>query len=76
MEHIVEYRYPKAEDDDTDERKVQLASHEGDVVTLHYQHTFNRTSGRDEYGMGINTATTEQRRILCSTFVRFQAKLY
>jgi hypothetical protein len=61
LEHIVEYRYPKAEDDDTDERKAQLASHEGDVVTLHYQHTFNRTSGKDEYGMGINTATTEQR---------------
>lgn len=61
LEHIVEYRYPEAEDDDTDERKAQLASHEGDVVTLHYQHTFNRTSGKDEYGMGINTATTEQR---------------
>ena len=61
LEHIVEYRYPKAEDDDTDERKAQLASHEGDVVTLHYQHTFNRTSGKDEYGMGFNTATTEQR---------------
>lgn len=61
LEHIVEYHYPEAEDDDTDERKAQLASHEGDVVTLHYQHTFNRTSGKDEYGMGINTATTEQR---------------
>jgi hypothetical protein len=61
LEHIVEYRYPKAEDDDTEERKAQLAAHEGDVVTLHYQHTFNRSSGKDEYGMGINTATTEQR---------------
>ena len=59
LEHIVEYHYPKAEENDTDERKAQLAAHEGDVVTLHYQHTFNRTSGRD--GMGINTATTEQR---------------
>lgn len=61
LEHIVEYHYPKAEEDDTDERKAQLAAHDGDVVTLHYQHTFNRTSGKDEYGMGINTATTEQR---------------
>lgn len=61
LEHIVVYRYPKAEDDDTEERKAQLAAHEGDVVTLHYQHTFNRSSGKDEYGMGINTATTEQR---------------
>ena len=61
LEHVVEYRYPKAEESDSDERKTQLATHEGDVVTLHYQHTFNRTSGKDEYGMGINTATTEQR---------------
>lgn len=61
LEHIVEYHYPKAEENDTDERKAQLAAHEGDVVTLHYQHTFNRSSGKDEYGMGINTATTEQR---------------
>ena len=61
LEHIVEYRYPEAEENDTDERKAQLTAHEGDVVTLHYQHTFNRTSGKDEYGMCINTATTEQR---------------
>ena len=61
LEHVVEYRYPKAEESDSDERKAQLATHEGDIVTLHYQHTFNRSSGKDEYGMGINTATTEQR---------------
>lgn len=61
LEHIVEYHYPRAEDADSDERKAQLAAHEGDVVTLHYQHTFNRASGNDGYGMGINTATTEQR---------------
>jgi len=61
LEHIVEYHYPKAEESDTEERKVQLAAHEGDIVTLHYQHTFNRTSGKDEYSPGINTATTEQR---------------
>lgn len=62
LEHIVEYHYPKAEENDANERKAQLAAHKGDVVTLHYQHTFNRTSGKDEYGMGVfNTATTEQR---------------
>ncbi|MCR5569417.1 MAG: restriction endonuclease-like protein [Paludibacteraceae bacterium] len=61
LEHIVEYRYPEAEDDDTEERKTQLAAHKGDIVTLHYQHTFNRRSGKGDYGMGINTATTEQR---------------
>ncbi len=61
LEHVVEYHYPVAMDDDSDERKAMLRAHEGDVVTLHYQHTFNRRSGNDEYGMGINTATTEQR---------------
>ena len=61
LEHVVEYRYPSAEETDTEERKAQLTAHEGDVVSLHYQHTFNRTSGKDEYGMGINNATTEQR---------------
>lgn len=61
LEHVVEYRYPLVQETDSTERKVQLAAHDGDVVTLHYQHTFNRTSGKDEYGMGINTATTEQR---------------
>ena len=60
-EHVVEYHYPKAEETDTDERKAELTAHEGDVVTLHYQHTFSRSSGKDRYGMGINTATTEQR---------------
>ena len=61
LEHIVEYRYPQADEADDEERKAQLKAHEGDIVTLHYQHTFNRNSGKDEYGMGINTATTEQR---------------
>ena len=61
LEHIVEYHYPAYKDEDSDERKSMLKAHEGDVVTLHYQHTFNRRSGNDEYGMGINTATTEQR---------------
>lgn len=61
LEHIVEYNYPEPEETDSDERKSQLNANKGNVVTLHYQHTFNRTSGSDEYGMGINTATTEQR---------------
>lgn len=61
LEHVVEYHYPSAEETDNEERKAQLAAHEGDVVTLHYQHTFNRKGGKDEYGMSINTATTEQR---------------
>ena len=61
LEHVVEYHYPKAVDTDSEERKAILAAHEDDIVTLHYQHTFNRTSGKGEYGMGINTATTEQR---------------
>lgn len=61
LEHVVEYHYPKAEDTDEEEKKAILTAHEGDIVTLHYQHTFNRTSGKGEYGMGINTATTEQR---------------
>ena len=61
LEHVVEYRYPEAVDTDTPERRKQLKAHEGDVVTLHYQHTFNRRSGNGAYDMGINTATTEQR---------------
>lgn len=61
LEHVVEYHYPVATEEDSDERKTMLRAHEGDVVTLHYQHTFNRRSGNDAYGMGINTATTEQR---------------
>lgn len=61
LEHVVEYRYPSAEETDSDERKTQLAAHKGDVVTLHYQHTFNRKGRKDGYGMSINTATTEQR---------------
>ena len=61
LEHVVEYRYPSASKNDSTERKEQLAMHEGDIVTLHYQHTFNRRSGNNDDGMGINTATTEQR---------------
>ena len=61
LEHVVEYRYPTATQNDNEERKSILESHKGDLVTLHYQHTFNRNSGSGNYGMDINTATTEQR---------------
>lgn len=63
LEHIVEYRYPMAKEDDSPERKRLLKAHEGDIVSLHYQHTFNRRSGnnKEEGIKGINTATTEQR---------------
>lgn len=61
LEHIVEYRYPEASDNFTDAHNAKLLAHKDDVVTLHYQHTFNRRSGRGDYDMGINTATTEQR---------------
>ncbi|MBP5540091.1 MAG: DUF2357 domain-containing protein [Bacteroidales bacterium] len=61
LEHIVEYRYPSAGDNLTDKQKARLLAHKDDVVTLHYQHTFNRRSGRSGYDMGMNTATTEQR---------------
>lgn len=61
LEHIVEYHYPEAVEADSEERRAMLEAHKGDVVTLHYQHTFNRKSGNSQYGMDINTATTEQR---------------
>ena len=61
LEHVVMFRYPTPKDEDDDIRRAQLIAHAGDVVTLHYQHTFNRTSGNGAYGMGIHTATTEQR---------------
>lgn len=61
LEHVVEFQYPTVEDSDSEERKRYLVAHEGEIVTLHYQHTFNRKSGGGEYGMNINTATTEQR---------------
>ena len=61
LEHVVMFRYPTPKDEDDDKRKAQLEAHAGDIVTLHYQHTFNRTSDNGVYGMGIHTATTEQR---------------
>ena len=61
LEHVVKFRYPAPQEEDDEERKAQLLAHKDDIVTLHYQHTFNRRSGGGEYGMGIHTATTEQR---------------
>ena len=61
LEHVVKFRYPLPNDGDDEMRKAQLEAHAGDIVTLHYQHKFNRTSGGGEYGMSMNTATTEQR---------------
>lgn len=58
LEHIVQYKYPTPDDDDYSLRADQLRAHQGDIVTLHYQHTFNRTH-EDDYH--IHTATTEQR---------------
>lgn len=61
LEHVVKFRYPAPKEEDEPARKAQLEAHRNDIVTLHYQHTFNRRSGGGEYGMGIHTATTEQR---------------
>ena len=61
LEHVVKFRYPEPKEDDSEERKAQLRAHQGDIVTLHYQHTFNRNSGQGEFDKGVHTATTEQR---------------
>lgn len=58
MEHVVTFNYPIPEEDDHSEWATQMRAHKGDVVTLHYQHTFNRRNS-DEFG--VHTATTEQR---------------
>lgn len=58
MEHVVTFNYPNPEEDDHSEWATQMRAHKGDVVTLHYQHTFNRRNS-DEFG--VHTATTEQR---------------
>ena len=67
LEHTVEFTYPDPEQADlsgiedekerTREREL-LKSHAGDVVSLHYQHTFSRVK---QDGFNIHTATTEQR---------------
>ncbi len=58
MEHVVTFNYPTPDDNDDSEWAEQMRNHAGDVVTLHYQHTFNR---RNSDNFGVHTATTEQR---------------
>lgn len=66
LEHVVEYRYPDVESadfsniptEDVEKAKKYLMAHQGDIVTLHYQHTFTRVR-QDEFD--VHTATTEQR---------------
>ncbi len=58
MEHTVTFNYPTPDENDTSEWAAQMRAHSGDVVTLHYQHTFNR---RNSDPFGVHTATTEQR---------------
>ena len=58
MEHVVTFNYPTPDDNDDSEWAEQMRNHFGDVVTLHYQHTFNR---RNSDTFGVHTATTEQR---------------
>lgn len=58
MEHIVKFEYPEPEENDDSEWAKQMRAHKGDVISLHYQHTFNRRNNDD---FGVHTATTEQR---------------
>lgn len=58
MEHVVTFNYPTPNENDTSEWAEQMRMHAGDVITLHYQHTFNR---RNADTFGVHTATTEQR---------------
>ena len=58
MEHVVTFNYPTPDENDHSEWAEQMRRHAGDVITLHYQHTFNR---RNADTFGVHTATTEQR---------------
>ncbi len=58
MEHTVTFNYPTPSVEDHSTWAEQMRAHAGDVVTLHYQHTFNR---RNSDSFGVHTATTEQR---------------
>lgn len=58
MEHVVKFEYPEPKKEDISEWALKMRHHKGDVITLHYQHTFNRRNADD---FGIHTATTEQR---------------
>ena len=74
--HVVEYTYPKPVDTDSEERKRQLMVHDGDKIILHYQHTFNRRSGNNQYEPGISTATTEQRPDIILNIEKDSGKIY
>lgn len=58
MEHVVTFNYPTPDENDDSDWAEQMRRHTGDVITLHYQHTFNR---RNADAFGVHTATTEQR---------------
>lgn len=58
MEHVVTFNYPTPDENDDSDWAEQMRRHAGDVITLHYQHTFNR---RNTDAFGVHTATTEQR---------------
>ena len=58
MEHVVTFNYPTPDENDDSDWAEQMRRHAGDIITLHYQHTFNR---RNADVFGVHTATTEQR---------------
>lgn len=76
LDHVVIFNYPSVSDSDSEERKRILSNHAGDKITLHYQHTFNRNSGGDQYEPGINTATTEQRPDIILNIQKDSGEIY
>ncbi len=60
LEHKIEFRYPEPSANDNSTFANQLRAHTGDVVELVYQHTYNRSGGKNGNDE-IRTATTEQR---------------
>lgn len=76
LDHVVVFKYPPVSDSDSEERKIVLSKHAGDKITLHYQHTFNRNSGGDQYEPGINTATTEQRPDIILNIQKDSGEIY
>lgn len=76
LDHVVVFHYPAVSDKDSEERKRILTNHAGDKIILHYQHTFNRRSGGDQYEPGINTATTEQRPDIILNIQKASGEIY
>ena len=59
-DYRIEFIYPDPDEVELladEEKKKHLRNRKGDKVTLHYQHTFNRSAD----DMAVGTATTEQR---------------